>query len=96
MLYKNLQWQKAIWVIPVRLQLDGIAAWKHLYNGDPGFFMAIVRSHVHFIKWILFIKHDKRISKHKSDQITGLYHGSIVWDHFIKKKNSFLEIIGNK
>jgi len=96
MLYKNLPWQKAIWIIPVRLQLDGLAAWKHIFHGDSGFFRAIVKSHVHFVKWIFFEKHNRISHQKNNNHLSGRYPGSIVWQHFIKKKNRFSEIIGHK
>ncbi len=96
MLYKNLPWQIALWKIPVRLMLDATAAWKHLLIGDPGFFLSIAKAHLHFGKWIFFEKHRYSASKNKVSLFPGMYKGSIVWDHFIKKKTSFLEIVGNK
>ena len=96
MLYKNLPWYSACWIIPVRLQLDGIAAWKHLFKGDGGFFLAIVKAHVHFVKWIFVGKYTRIAGKSKGEKFPGMYHGTIAWDHFVNKKNSFLEIIGGK
>lgn len=96
MLYKNLPWQAALWRLPVRLMLDAIAAWKHLLSGDAGFFLSIVKAHLHFIKWIFFARHQWLPQKRKAVGLLGWYNGSIVWDHFVKKKNSFLEIIGGK
>lgn len=96
MLYKNLPRRSAIWKLPARLMLDAIAAWKSLFSGDAGTFRAIFKAHVHFIKWIFFERHNRVSVKRKNSPLPGLYHGSIVWDHFVKGKNSFLEIIGNK
>jgi hypothetical protein len=76
--------------------LDGIAAWKHLLKGDKGFFIAIVKAHVHFVKWLLFVKNQKPAFGIKKTQLTGRYQGSVVWKHFVKKKNAFSEIINDK
>ncbi len=95
MLYKNLPWQVALWKIPVRLMLDAIAAWKGLLSGDGGFFISVLKAHIHFKKWLLLEKHPKGTLA-KSDHFEGWYRGSIVWDYFIRKKKTFLEIIGNK
>ena len=96
MLYKNLPLKTALWKLPVRLLLDAAAAWKGLLSGDAGTFIAIVKAHLHFVKWLLFAKHSRSLVKTKSGPFTGRYDGSIVWDHFIKKKNRFSEIIANK
>jgi len=96
MLYKNLPRRVALWKLPVRLMLDATAAWKSLFSGDMGFFLSILKAHLHFIKWLFFEKHKRPVGRHKNGNLTGVYNGSIVWDHFIKKKNTFLEIIGNK
>lgn len=96
MLYKNLPWQSACWKLPARMLLDAIAAWKHLLNGDRGFFVAIVEAHFHFLKWIFFEKHQRVKGKKFGKDFPGWYHGSIVWDHFIKGKTRFTEIIRPK
>ncbi len=35
-------------------------------------------------------------SKKRMIHLPGMYNGSIVWDHFVKKKKAFSEIIGPK
>jgi hypothetical protein len=32
----------------------------------------------------------------KKGKLQGWYAGSVVWQHFIKKKNSFSQIVANK
>lgn len=96
MLYKNLPFALAIWKIPFRIMLDATAAWKHLIGGDSGFFMAIANAHLHFLQWLFVGKHQKVVVKSKGSNIAGWYHGCIVWDHFVKKKQRFSEIIQGK
>lgn len=96
MMYKNLDIGNCIKKIPFRFLLDSIAAWKALLGGDGGYFIAIVKAHLHFIKWIFFHKKESLFVRNKKNAEVGVYRGSIVWDHFIKKKNTFLEIVGNK
>ena len=96
MLYKNLPAGAVIWKLPVRLMLDAIAAWRALLGGDAGFFMAVVKAHGHFLLWLFFKKHQKVIIRKKTDHPTGWYNGSIVWDHFVKKKRVFSEIISHR
>jgi hypothetical protein len=96
MLWKNLPLQTALWKLPVRILLDAIAAWKSLLSGDAGFFIAVLKAHVHFKYWLLFKKHNRIPARTKNNRFSGWYNGSIVWDHFIKRKNSFSEIISGK
>lgn len=96
MLYKNQPWHSLIWKLPVRFMLDAIAAWRALLTADAGFFIAVVKAHGYFIKWVLFEKHQKGPVKKSNNHFTGWYNGSIVWDHFVKKKKTFSEIINHK
>jgi hypothetical protein len=95
-MYKNLTPSGRIKKIPFRFCLDGIAAWKALLAGDGGYFIAVVKAHLHVIRWILLYQKRSVFVAGKKTFHTGIYTGSIVWDHFVKKKNSFLEIVGHK
>ena len=96
MLYKNMPWYNAVWKIPVRLVLNSMAACKSLFSGDAGYFLAIAKAHRHFIGWMLFHKKESLFVKNKTGKLRGWYGGCIVWDYFIGKKKSFLEIVGIK
>ena len=96
MMYKNLAWKQAVVKIYIRLLLDAVAAWKGLLSGDAGYFMAVAKAHLYFIKWIFFHQKQSVFVKTKNSPLAGWYSGSIVWDHFIKKKKTFSEITGNK
>ena len=63
MIYKNSSWQTALWKIPAREFLDAVAAWKALLTGDPGFFIAIVKAHIHFARWLFFSKYSKPVEQ---------------------------------
>ncbi len=96
MLFKNLQWQHALVKLPFRLLMDAVAAWKALLGGDAGYFTAVAKAHLHFVKWILFHQKKSLFPQSKSGQLVGWYKGSVVWDYFILKKKKFLEIVVNK
>ncbi len=96
MMAKNLPLLTALWKIPFRIGLDAIAAWKGLLGGDSGYFAAIARSHFGFFRW-LFSKKDRKTMPQKRKFVnTGKYGGSVVWQHFVKRKQTFFEIMGNK
>ena len=96
MLAKNLPLPAAIPFIVFRLGLDAVAAWKELFGGSPAFFVAICKSHVFFVKWLMMDRRRSVFPASRQGKLQGWYTGSIVWQHFIKKKKSFSEIIANK
>ncbi len=96
MLWKNMPLGAALWKIPFRIFLDAVSAWKALLNGEGGYFIAVVKAHLHFLGWLLFKKGRSVFPKKKGGKLCGWYGGSVVWAYFIQKKKTFLEIVGNK
>ncbi|HYM95137.1 MAG TPA: glycosyltransferase family 2 protein [Chitinophagaceae bacterium] len=93
MMSKNLPFAKKIWVMPVRSMLDYISAWKGLLSGDGGYFIAIVRAHIAFLKWWMFHKKESVYPVTKKRTVSGYLHKNIAWEHFVKKKKYFSEIV---
>ena len=93
MLSKNLPVSKKLWVMPVRNLLDAISAWKGLFSGDGGYFIAIVRAHAAFVKWWFFYKRKSVFPASRKGQLQGYLQKNMVWLHFIKKKRFFSEIV---
>ena len=97
MLTKNLPLSTAIWKIPIRLSLDAIAAWKELLgSADLGFFIAIIKSHVSYVQWLIFGPRTSSLPAKTAPISQGWYKGSIVKDYYIRKKKTFSEIIQQK
>ena len=96
MLAKNLPWYQSIWKIPLRFLLDSISAWKSLFDGQGIYFKAIAEAHIGFMGWLL-IRHKKSVfPKIKTGKVNGWYSGSVVWQHFVKGRKQFSEIVGTK
>jgi GT2 family glycosyltransferase len=94
MLSKNLSSAEAVWKIPLRLILDQVTAWKGLLTGDTAYFKAIQKAQYNFLSWSLSVKKNEKDKKDISlSSLSGVYKGSIIWQHFVKKKKTFLEII---
>ncbi|WP_028786784.1 glycosyltransferase family 2 protein [Terrimonas ferruginea] len=93
MLSKNLSWQEKLWVMPFRYMLDAVSAWKGLLTGDGGYFVAIVRAHMSYVKWRLFKRHLSVFPKERGRPVEGRFKGNLVWLHFVKKKKIFAEIV---
>ncbi|HMG83906.1 MAG TPA: glycosyltransferase family 2 protein [Ferruginibacter sp.] len=96
MLAKNFTLGTALWKIPFRICLDALAAWKALFSGDTGYFIVIIKAHLHFIKWLLMDKKRSVFPVSKKGKVAGWYDGSVVWQYFVKKKNSFSKIVEDK
>jgi GT2 family glycosyltransferase len=94
MMSKNLPMSKKLWVMPVRNFLDAVSAWKGLLSGDGGYFIAILRAQVAFIKWWLFYQNKSVFPVTKKGSLAGYLQKNIVWQHFAKKKKLFSEIVG--
>jgi GT2 family glycosyltransferase len=94
MMSKNLPFSKKLWVMPVRNILDGISAWKGLLTGDGGYFIAILRAQLAFIKWRFFYQKKSVFPFNKKKQLSGYLQKNMVWEHFGKKKKTFTEIVG--
>ncbi|MFZ1328124.1 MAG: glycosyltransferase family 2 protein [Chitinophagaceae bacterium] len=94
MLSKNLPFAKKIWVMPVRIFLDGVSAWKGLLTGDGGYFIAILRAQLAFIKWWLFYQKKSVFPTTKKGPLSGYLQKNMVWQHFAKNKKYFNEIVG--
>lgn len=92
MLGKNLPWSEKIWKFPFRIFLDVVFAWKSLLSGYSESFVAVFKAHIAVLKWCVAGKtnHQQKIHLKKLD---GVYRGSIIWQHFIKKKTRFSEIV---
>jgi len=93
MLYKNLPLSQKWWKIPFRMFLDGVSAWKGLFIGDGGYFLAILRAHFSFLNWVLFNQKQSIFPKKKVGKLAGLYKGNLVWQHFVKGKKYFSQLI---
>ena len=82
--------------MPYRNVLDMVSALKTLLGGDSGYFVAIVRAHLSFIKWWLFHKSKSVFPVSKKGKPDGMLNENMVWLHFIKKKKYFYEIVRQK
>ena len=79
--------------MPVRSFLDSLSAWKGLLSGDGGYFIAILRAQLAFIKWRLFYQKKSVFPANKKGSLSGYLQKNIVWQHFVKKKTLFSEIV---
>ncbi|MDX1954005.1 MAG: glycosyltransferase family 2 protein [Chitinophagaceae bacterium] len=93
MLYKNWPWTVKWWKLPFRMALDGVSAWKGLLAGQGGYFKAIIRAHLAFVKWVILQQGASVFPQQKGGVPEGVYPGNLVWQYFVRKKRIFREIV---
>ena len=93
MMSKNLPYSQKLWVMPVRHLFDGISACKGLLTGNGGYFVAIFRAQMAFMKWWLFYQKKSLFPASKKRIPCGMLSKNMVWQHFAKKKKYFSEIV---
>ena len=96
MIYKNTPIASLITLLPVRFILDALAAYKALLTGNYGFFIAVAKAHFHFVRWVLLHRNQSTFTKPSNRTIVGQYRGSILWQHYVNKKNKFSQIVRGK
>jgi len=90
MIFKNLKTRELIWILPLRMILDGISALKCLMDKNIGDFKAIFRAHIAFYQLIPYtISCRKQIKSRKSISSNLILKSSIAWLYFVKKKKVF-------
>jgi len=98
MLLTNYSLPLAIYVLPIRWALDVIAIIYSILRGDWAHIKGIAKAHA----WIVFHPRKlyqkrvrlKAIRKVKDRNILKkIYHGSIVFAHYILKKNRYSELV---
>ena len=80
--------------MPARSFLDSLSALKGLLTGDGGYFVAIVRAQLAFLKWWIFYQKKSVFPVTKKTNLSGYFQKNMVWQHFAKKKQRFAEIVG--
>ena len=93
MLYKNSTALNLLFILPIRFGLDAVAAYKALFSGDFGYFIAVAKAHFGFAKWFLLDKRKSIFPKKIHSNLDGYYSKSIIWQYFVKKKQKFSEIV---
>ncbi len=93
MIYKNSSVTALILKMPTRFGLDALAAYRGLLSGDGGYFIAIAKAHIHFVKWVLFYRNKQDTFSKIGFKLHGTYSGSILWQYYARKKKTFAKII---
>ncbi len=100
MMAKNLPWYQKLYKLPVRVLLDVVFALKNLLAGQAAPCRAVFKAHFAVLCWLFAKKTYPRTTYKPAPKplkkLQGVYAGSIVWQHFVKGKTTFLQIVDNK
>lgn len=96
MLAKNLKTSQALWKIPFRFLLDLLSAFKFLFSGSPGQFLAVIRAQLAFMKWLFVKKGKGKSDPNFTGKLDGWFNKSIVWAYFVSGRKTFAQIVQNK
>ena len=96
---KNEKKRKLLWLIPLRLILDGVAGGMFLLKGQFAHVKAIVRAHWNFFPKV---KHILQRRRHFSElvqkisisepNVTGVLRKSVIWRYYMAGKKTFKEL----
>jgi len=94
-LTKNASPRFLFFKIIYRMILDGVAAFKFLFEGHGSHFFAVIKAHASFYKHLsstLKKRDDMRLMPEFKDSTTGVYENNIVFMHFVKKVNHYSDL----
>ncbi|WP_317897107.1 glycosyltransferase family 2 protein [Aurantibacillus circumpalustris] len=92
---KNSHSSFLFWRILLRFILDGVAAFKFLFDGQPKHFFAVLKAHGNYYLWLPRTLAKRRLMKRMTGfnyTETEIYQSSIVSEHFLKHKNKFSDL----
>lgn len=78
-----------------RLNLDAIAAFKFLFDGQPKHFWAVVRAHFAYYSMLPeTLSKRKKLKKLNNFKFSKsfIYNGNVVFDYFLNKKKIFTDL----
>lgn len=94
LLLKNYRASNVFFKLFFRMFLDGIAAFKFLFEGNLMHFFAVFRAHMSFYWGIhKFAEKRKNLATtiHNPNSI-GFFQKSVVWAYFVNKKRDFSQL----
>lgn len=92
MCFRNSPWYVLIWLLPVRVGLDTIAALRFLVQKDKKNCKAVLKAHRDFIKWLVNEKNKFPKNTRSLLSISAVLKKSIVWQYYIKGLKYYSEV----
>ncbi len=94
LLYKNLPCRGRDSIIFFRMILDGISAFRFLFQGAFRDFLAVFKAHLSYYGMKSSYRGIKNKNKYPENNVivAGMYQGSIVFEFFLKNKRKFSDL----
>ena len=94
LLYKNLPSNQLLYILILRMLLDGVAAFKLLAEFNFNGFLSILKAHTSFYLSLPSLRRKRRLAGQfgRIQQLSGKLPKSIVFQFYIRKKKRFSEI----
>lgn len=96
MMLKNKPIVSLLFIWPLRLALDAVAAWRSFLSGDRGYWWAVARAHFAVYGWLLWGQKESLFPQRRSARLQGMYQGSILWNYFLAGKKTFTRIVNGQ
>lgn len=98
-LTKNEKLGHLLWLIPLKLVLDGLAGFKFLLEGKPLSTWAVIRAHLRYYIMLpnIFERLNKEYTLIRRYKIgkpnkNGRYNQSIIWKYYVEDKKKFSDL----
>ncbi|MEO7176290.1 MAG: glycosyltransferase family 2 protein [Saprospiraceae bacterium] len=94
MLLKNKPSTTLIWLLPLRLSLDGVLALRYILKGKFGHLTAILKAHYQFYSGIGYIIGQRRKVQRKvaEAQLQGVFRKNMLWRYHIAGEKKFTDL----
>jgi len=96
---RNMPTGRLLWLLPLRIALDTVAALRYIFTGKANIGWAVFRGIFAYLKWLITgagsdnMKQAKWPVKRGLKKCSGVFKGSIVWNYFMKKKRTYNELV---
>ena len=92
MCWRNSPWYVNLWLFPVRITMDILAALQYLLKKQNDNASAVVKAYFGFFKWMFSNEKDSPKKKLSLRRAAGVLRGSIVWSYYVEKKKKYSEL----
>lgn len=94
MLLKNKPSTTLIWLLPLRLCLDGVLGLRYLLKGKFGHLRAILTAHYQFCSGIGYILGQRKKVKRRvsENQLHGVFRKNMLWRYHIAGERKFTDL----
>ena len=90
LLFKNLQKRQLVYILPIRILMDWVAALKFLAEKKPKEFTAVMKAHWNFYRQIPSLKRKRKNIKQL--KVSNIYNGNVVLEYYLKGKRTFSQL----